>query len=438
MKAADYVASSPLPDEDRTPSPVGAAAHVVIVGAGFGGLACAKALGGGPHRVTVIDRRNYHLFVPLLYQVATAALSPADIAAPIRRVLARYRNVDTVLGEVLGVDRVVRRVRLKDGGHLPYDVLILATGSMYNYFGQDAWAEFAPGVKTIDNARAIRARLLRAFEAAEIEADPERRRRLLTTVVIGGGPTGVEMAGAVAELARFTLAKDFHRIDSKTARVILIEAAPKLLTAFPETLSQYALEALGKLGVEVRLNTKVENIEAGVVVAGGERIEAEAIVWGAGIRAAAGADWLGIAPDRLGRIAVASDLSAPGQDRVYVLGDLARLEQDGEVLPALAQVASQQGLHLGHALKRLDAAALKAGPLTLAPFRYASRGDTAVIGRSSAVFVIGRWSLKRGLAWVLWGLIHIYLLIGFDRRLSVAMQWMWRYLTTEGGARLID
>jgi NADH dehydrogenase len=422
------------PASDRTPIPVGEAPHVVIVGAGFGGLACARMLGGSGVRVTVIDRRNYHLFVPLLYQVATAALSPADIAAPIRRVLARYPNIDTVLAEVSGVDHQARQVLLADGGHIPYDALILGTGSIYNYFGHDEWAVHAPGVKTIENARDIRARLLRAFEQAETENDPARRKALLTIAVIGGGPTGVEMAGAVAELARHTLAKDFRRIDPKSAEVQLIEAGPKLLTAFPEDLPTYALKALAALNVKVRLNTQVQSIDADGLVANGERLQAATVVWGAGIRAAPAAAWLGLTPDRLGRIPVSPDLSVPGCERVYALGDLALLEQDGAPLPALAQVAKQQGEHLGRALRGLKPGAAPATP----PFRYRSRGDTAVIGRHSAVFVIGRWRLKKGPAWVMWALVHIYLLIGFDKRVLVATQWVWRYITSERGARLID
>ena len=430
----DRPAPAPDQDLDRTPASVGEAPHVVIVGAGFGGLAAAKALGRSKVRVTIVDRRNYHLFVPLLYQVATAALSPADIAAPIRQVMSAYANVDTVLGEVVGVDVAARRVRLADGGHLPYDALILATGSMYNYFGHDDWAAHAPGLKSIENARTLRARLLRAFEQAEIEPDPIRRQALLTIVVIGGGPTGVEMAGTIAELARFTLVKDFRRIDPRWARVILIEAGPRLLSAFPGELPAYAAGALAALGVEVRLETTVETIEAGAVTAGGERIAASVIVWGAGIRAQPSAAWLGAQTDRLGRIEVAADLSVPGVDRVYALGDVAGLVQDGARLPALAQVAKQQGIHLGRALRRLR----RDEPLEVPPFRYRGRGDTAIIGRSSAVFVIGPLRLTKTLAWLMWAFVHVYLLIGFDKRLSVALQWAWRYLTSERGARLID
>lgn len=428
-----------IPSPNRTPAPVGGAAHVVIVGAGFGGLSCAMALGGSRVRVTIVDRVNYHLFVPLLYQVATAALSPADIAAPVRRVMAKYPNVDTVLGEVCGVDTLGRRVMLKDGGHLPYDALVIATGSVYNYFGNDGWAEHAPGVRSIENARAIRAKLLKAFERAETEDDPVRRDALLTTVVIGGGPTGVEMAGTIAELARYTLAGDFRRIDPTWARVILIESGPRLLASFPASVQAYALKALTDIGVEVRLNTRVEAIDADGVMAGGERIAASSVIWGAGIKAAPARDWFGaMAVDRQERLMVNRDLSLPGADGVYVIGDLASFEQKGKALPALGQVAKQQGLHLGRALRR-NLPRSKAGRKMKMPrFRYRSRGDTAVIGRGAAVFVIGPIKLTKGIGWLLWGFVHVYLLIGFDRRMSVASQWVWRYLTSERGARLID
>ena len=427
------------PSPDRTPASVGEAAHVVIVGAGFGGLSCAMALGGSKVRVTIVDRVNYHLFMPLLYQVATAALSPADIAAPVRRVMAKHRNIDTVLGEVVGVDTQARRVALKDGGHLPYDALVIATGSVYNYFGNDGWARHAPGVRTIENARDIRARLLRAFEQAEIEPDPKRRDALLTIVIIGGGPTGVEMAGTIAELARHTLHGDFRRIDPRWARVILVESGSKLLAAFPPKVQAYALEALTGMGVEVRLNTRVDAIdETGVMIAG-EHIEASSVIWGAGIKAAPAREWFGaMAVDRQERLMVEPDLSLPGAPGVYAIGDLASFEQKGKALPALGQVAKQQGLHLGRALRR-RLPRIKAGKRVKMPrFRYRSRGDTAVIGRSAAVFVLGPLHLTKGIGWLLWGFVHVYLLIGFDRRLSVASQWVWRYLTSERGARLID
>lgn len=420
-------------DFDRTPAPVNGKPHVVIVGAGFAGLACARKLGGADIRVTVVDRRNYHLFVPLLYQVATAALSPAEISSPIRGVLARHSNIDIIMAEVSGVDREARRLLLADGGYVPYDVLILATGSAYNYFGHDEWAAHAPGLKTIENARTIRADLLRAFEEAETCNDPERRKALLTTVVVGGGPTGVEMAGAIAELARYTLAKDFRRIDPSSASVILIEAGQKILTAFPEPLPTYALNRLRHVGVEVRLGAMVEAIDADGVTASGERIPAANVIWGAGIRASAGAAWIGAEADRIGRIRVNPDLSVPGHPEIYALGDVAAFEQDGGFVPALAQVARQQGEHLGKEIRRT----LGRGG-AVKPYRYETRGDTAVIGRHAAVYAYKGLKMKGPLAWIFWAIVHVFLLIGVDKRILVATEWVWRYLTYERGARLID
>lgn len=419
----------PAADLDRTPQPDAGRRHIVIIGGGFGGLACAKALAGAEAHVTLVDRRNHHLFQPLLYQVSTAALSPADIAAPIRRVLARARNVDVVLGEVDGVDVPAQRVRLAGGGYLPFDQLVLATGSVYNYFGHPEWAAFAPAPKSIADARAIRARLLKAFEDAESCAEPGRRAALLTIVVVGGGPTGVEMAGTVAELARYTLRGDFRRIDPAAARVVLVEAGPRLLAAFPEALGRYAARALERLGVEVRLGSAVACIDADGVMVAGERIDARTVVWGAGIRAAQGAEWVGGTDDRGGRIPVEANLAVVGHDDIYALGDVALFCQDGEPLPALAQVAQQQGHHLGRALRK---------PGTPPPYRYRSKGDTAVIGRHAAVYVYGRLKLTGRIAWLLWSIVHIYLLIGFERRALVMLQWVWRYFTFERGARLID
>jgi NADH dehydrogenase len=422
--------ASPAANLDRTPAPVDGRRHVVIVGGGFGGLACAKALAGSDIRVTVIDRRNHHLFQPLLYQVSTAALSPADIAVPIRRVLADARNIDVVLAEVTAVETGARRVVLADGGYVPYDDLVLATGSAYNYFAHPEWAALAPAPKSIGDARRIRARLLKSFEDAESCAEPGRREALLTTVIVGGGPTGVEMAGAAAELARLSLRDDFRRIDPTAARTILVEAGPRLLPAFPEDIGAYASDALKRLGVEVRLNTPVERIEDDGVQLAGAWLAAGTVIWGAGIRAAPAAIWLGQAGDRLGRIAVADDLSVPGVPGVYALGDVALMWQGEQPLPALAQVAQQQGRHLG--------LMLRAGGARKSNFRFQNRGDTAVIGRHAAVFVSGRWRLRGRLAWLLWAVIHVYLLIGFERRLLVATQWVWRYFTFERGARLID
>lgn len=403
--------------------------RVVIIGGGFGGLACARALSGSDVEVTLVDKRNHHLFQPLLYQVSTAALSPADIAIPIRRVLAKARNVRVLLAEVSGIDTAARHVLFLDGDRLPFDQLVIATGSAYNYFAHPEWEPLAPAPKTIRDARTIRARLLQAFEAAERTDDARRRRELLTFVVVGGGPTGVEMAGTIAELARHTLKGNFRRIDPASARVILAEAAPRLLGAFPENLGIYAAGALQKLGVEVRLGCAVQSIDAAGVDLGGERLPGATIVWGAGIRAAEGADWLGRTDDRSGRIVVGPDLQVPGFEGVYALGDVACLEQDGAQLPGLAQVAQQQGRHLGREL-RLRAAAR--------PFRYRSRGDTAVIGRHAAVYSFGRWQMKGRLAWLLWAIVHVFLLIGFEQRSIVMFQWIWRYFTFERGARLID
>lgn len=408
--------------------------HIVIVGAGFAGLACAQRLGGAQGRVTIIDRRNYHLFVPLLYQVATAALSPADIAEPIRRILRRHRNVGVVMGEVINVDTVGQRVQFADGHGIDYDILVLAPGSSFNYFGHDEWAQHAPGLRTIADARTLRSRLLCAFELAELEPDPGRQRALMTTVIVGGGPTGVEMAGAIAELARFTLIRDFRHIDPASARILLVEAGPEILAAFPKQLRHYALRRLERLGVEVMRGQAVESIDRDGVTIADERISAGNVVWGAGIRAADAGRWLGVECDRIGRVAVNPDLAVPGLSNVYVMGDNALcLDPDtGQPLPALAQVAQQQGRHLGVQLKRHLA---RATPI--APFRFRDRGNTAIIGRNAAIFDFGRWRLKGRVAWLLWAFVHFYLLIGFERRALVSLQWLWRYATFESGARLI-
>lgn len=422
-----------MPSIDRTPIPAEGQAHVVVIGAGFAGLACAGALGGTSIRVTVIDRHNYHLFVPLLYQVATAALSPADIAEPIRKILNRHRNIDVVMGEAVGIDMTDRRVRLADGSFVPFDRLVVATGSAYSYFGHDDWAEHAPGLKTIENARRIRARLLTSFEQAETIDDPARQQALMTSIVVGGGPTGVEMAGAIAELARHALRRDFRRIDPASARVLLVEAGPRLLPAFPEDLADYARERLERLGVQVVTGQSVERVAADGVAIAGRFVPAGTIVWGAGVEASPAGRWLGVETDRLGRIPVAPDLSVPGLDGVYALGDTALALEDGrKPLPGLAQVAKQQGTHLGRALA---ADILRGEPIP--PFRFHDRGNTAIIGRNAAVFDFGRHHLKGRIAWLLWAIVHVYLLTGFDKRILVTTQWLWRYLTYQRGARLI-
>jgi NADH dehydrogenase len=407
--------------------------HVVIVGAGFGGLACARRLGGSAARVTVIDRRNYHLFVPLLYQVATAALSPADIARPIRRMVARHRNISVVLGEVIGIDVDTRLIRVADAPDIQFDILIVATGSTYSYFGHDDWAQAAPGPRSIAEARTIRTKLLLAFERAEITNDLDERSRLLTTVVVGGGPTGVEMAGAVAELTRHSLARDFRNIDPTAARILLVEAGPRLLPAFPQSLSDYARESLERLGVTILTGQSVDDVRPGEVTIDGRRERAGCIIWGAGVKASPVARWLGVAPDGAGRVPVNPDLSAVGFDGVYVIGDSAALAGvDGRPLPALAQVAHQQGRHLGRALRK----SLADGK-PLPAFRFRSRGNTAIVGRNAAVFDFGWLRLKGRIGWMLWAIVHIYLLTGFENRLLVAVHWFWLYLTYERGARLI-
>ncbi|MGY2050937.1 NAD(P)/FAD-dependent oxidoreductase [Methylobacterium sp. JK268] len=421
----------PLSDVRST----GAGHHVVIVGGGFGGLAVAQELAGAPGiRVTLVDRRNHHLFQPLLYQVATAVLAPGEVAEPIRRILSRARNVQVLLGEVDGVDREGRRVLLRDGGAIAYDTLVLATGATHSYFGHPEWEGLAPGLKTLDDARAIRARVLLAFEQAERAADPAARERLTTFVVIGGGPTGVEMAGAIAGLARHALARDFRSIDPTKARILLVEAAPRILGTFPEDLSAYATRALEGLGVTVLTRSPVEDIDEAGVTVSGRHIPAAVIVWGAGVRASPAGRWLGVETDRAGHVPVGPDLAVAGVAGVYALGDVALAHaQDGSPLPGLAQVAHQQGHYLGRALR----ARIASGQVP-APFRFRSRGNLAVIGRNSAVVQWDSLKLKGFPAWLVWGVAHVYLLVGFQNRLVVTLRWLWAYATHQRGARLIS
>jgi NADH dehydrogenase len=407
--------------------------RVVIVGAGFAGLACARALGGSAARVTIVDRRNFHLFVPLLYQVATAVLSPADIAQPVRRILARFKNVEVIMAEVTGLDLGSRRILLRDAPALVFDKLVLAAGSSYSYFGHDDWAPLAPGLKTIEDAQAIRASLLYGFERAELCTDEAEQRALITTFVVGGGPTGVEMAGSIAELARYALARDFRHVRPYAARIVLVEAGPRILANFPEELARHARERLERLGVEIWTGQPVEEIAPGRVRIGGEWNRAGTIVWGAGIEAAPAAAWVPGERDRIGRIMVAPDLSVPGHPDLFVIGDMAHAtDAEGKPLPGLAQVAQQQGLHLGWAL-----AANIASGTTLPPFKFRDRGNTAIVGRNAAVFDFGRRRLTGFPAWLLWALVHVYLLVGFEKRLIVTLQWLWSYVTYQRGARLI-
>jgi NADH:ubiquinone reductase (H+-translocating) len=405
--------------------------RLVIVGAGFGGLSLAKDLAGAPIDVTLIDRHNYHLFQPLLYQVATAALAPSDIAFPIRGILRRAANIRVELAEVSAVD-TVRRLVVADGREVPYDLLVIATGARHAYFGHDDWAPFAPGLKRIDDATYLRQRILVAFEEAEVEPDEMRRRDLLTFAVVGGGPTGVEMAGAIAELAHKALARDFRVIDPRSARIVLVEAADRLLTAFPADLSEAARRALEKLGVEVRLGQAVTGCDAHGIAAGGERIEARTIIWAAGVMASPAGRWLGAETDRAGRVKVAADLSLPGHPDIFVIGDTAHVEgADGLLLPGIATVAKQQGHYLAKLVR-----ARVAGK-AIAPFRYRDLGILATIGRSHAVARFGRIHIKGFIGWLVWLVAHIYFLIGFRNRLSVALDWAWNYVTFQRGTRLI-
>lgn len=408
--------------------------RVIIVGGGFGGLACAAALGGADIEVTVVDRRNHNLFQPLLYQVATAALSPADIAEPIRKSLGRYRNIEVLMAEVEGIDAAAGRILLKQGAPIRYDHLVIATGSKYNYFGNEAWPELAPGLKTLREARQIRQRLLSAFERAELLDDPAARRALLTSVIVGGGPTGVEMAGAISELGRYMIARDFRNLAHDEPRVLLVEAGPRILAAFAEKLSTYAAGYLAKVGVEIRTRCSVTAITKDSVTIAGEVVPAGTVVWGAGVKPSEAGRWLGLGDKTGGKVPVRADLSVEGFAHIYAIGDTAyALGEDGQPLPALAQVAKQQGIHIGKGLKRkiLDGESVPA-------FRFRNRGNTAVIGRHAAVFDFGTWQMKGRLAWFFWAFIHVYLLVSFEKRLLVSLQWVWRYITKQRGARIID
>ena len=405
--------------------------RVVIVGAGFGGLSAAKALAGTDFDVTVVDQHNYHLFQPLLYQVATAGLSPADIASPIRGILATAQNINVVLGKVSGVDTGQREV-IAEGRRIPFDHLVLATGAQHAYFGHGEWAAHAPGLKTIDDATYIRRRILLAFEKAETETDPAERARHLNFVIVGGGPTGVEMAGAIAELANRALAKDFRSIDPRSARILLVEAAPRLLTPFDPPLSEAARISLEQLGVTVRLGTAVTALDAQGVSIGTERVEAATVIWAAGVMASPAGQWLGAETDRAGRVKVAPDLSVPGHPDIFVIGDTAALDDaNGDPLPGVAPVAKQQGQYVAALL----VARQKGG--TVAPFRYRDFGSLATIGRKRAIIQIGRFKLKGFIAWVMWCFAHIYYLIGFRNRFVVAISWLWNYITFQRATRLI-
>ena len=412
------------------------ALRVVIVGGGFGGLGAAKALRKTGAQVILVDRQNHHLFQPLLYQVATSVLSPGQIASPIRGILRKQRNTTVILGEVTGVDSDRRRVFVdsvdREGVALEYDYLILATGASHSYFGHDEFARFAPGLKSLADAVSIRNHILRAFEQAEAEEDPKRHRDLLTFVLVGAGPTGVEMAGALAILVRSTLPSEFRRIDPSLARIVLVDMAPRVLGPFAESLSAAAQTRLDQLGVEVRLGHGAELIDADGVTVGGERIASKTVIWTAGVAPSPAGKWLKAPTDRAGRVRVQPDLSVPGHPEIFVVGDTASLDQDGHPLPGVAQVAMQQGRYAGTVIHRRIA-----GESASPPFRYFDKGTMAVVGKGFAVLQSGRLRLSGFLAWLAWAAIHLQFLAQSSLRVSVFLQWVWTYVTGQRSARLI-
>ena len=407
-------------------------AQIVVVGAGFAGLSAVKALSKTDADITLIDRRNHHLFQPLLYQVATAALSPNQIASPVRSIVRRQRNVSVILEEALGVDRAARQVILRDRA-VPYDFLVLATGARHAYFGHDDWEDHAPGLKALEDANAIREKILLAFERAELSPPGPARDAALSFVIIGGGPTGVELAGAIAELSKRALACDFRRTRCSDPRVVLVEAGPRLLPSFSPQISGYALKSLVKRGVDVRLGAPVSEIGDRRCKIGDETVYADTIIWAAGVRASPVAEWLGSGRDRAGRAEVRDDLSIESAPEIFVIGDTASAAgADGKPVPGLAPAAKQQGAYVGRVIaNRL------AGKPAPAPFRYMDFGSLATIGRNDAVAEFGGVKLTGFLAWLFWCVIHIYFLIGFRNRIVVTLDWMWSYVTLERGARLI-
>ncbi len=405
--------------------------HVVIIGCGFGGLAAAKVLGKAPVRVTVVDRTNHHLFQPLLYQVATAGLAAPAIAAPIRHILRHRRNITVLLGEVARVEPAAKRILLEDGSTLEYDALIVAAGATHSYFGHDEWAPHAPGLKTLDDAFEIRSRVLMAYERAERETDPARREASLTFVIVGAGPTGVELAGTLTEIARHTLRAQFRNFDTRRARVVLVEAGDRVLPSFPDDLSDKARKQLERLGVEVQLQTRVTGIDArGVTLANG-RIDARTVLWAAGVAGSPLAKTLGAPLDRAGRVQVEKDLTIPGRDDLYVIGDLAAVSFEGKQVPGVAQAAKQ----MGQTAARNIVHRLRGEPAE--PFRYRDYATLATIGRESAVAVMGRLKLSGTIAWLFWLFLHVFFLIGFRNRLMVMTDWAWAYFTFQRNARIV-
>jgi NADH dehydrogenase len=406
--------------------------HVVIVGGGFGGLECALGLKGAPVKITLVDRRNHHLFQPLLYQVATASLATSEIAWPIRHLMRDRSEVTTLFATVCGVDADNKRVLLDDGDTLAYDTLVLATGARHAYFGRDEWEPFAPGLKTLEDATTLRRRILVAFERAEREPDPEKCAALQTFVIIGAGPTGVELAGTIAELARETLPPDFRNIDTHQARVVLIEAGPRVLAGFADDLSAYAQRALESIGVEVILGQAVTECSADGVVYDGKRLQARTLIWAAGVRASPAAEWLNAAADRAGRLQVLPDLTVPGHPDIFAIGDTITIaDSQGKPVPGIAPAAKQQGRYVATSIKaRLSGQTTK-------PFRYSHSGSLAQIGKRKAVIDFGAIKLRGTIAWWIWGIAHIYFLIGLRNRLSVAISWLWIHARNQRAARLI-
>jgi NADH dehydrogenase FAD-containing subunit len=410
--------------------------HIVVVGGGFGGLAAAKALKHTPTRVTLIDRTNHHLFQPLLYQVATSELTPGNIASPIRGILRNQKNLTVLLGEVTSVDKERKCVFVNSadrrGVPLSYDSLILATGVRHSYFGHDEFEEFAPGLKNLADAVLVRNKILAAFELAEAEEDPKRHQDLLTFVLVGGGPTGVEMAGAIAVLVRNTLQREFRRIDPATARIILVDRGNRILGTFSEELSSAALRRLEELGVEVRLGQGVDQIDQNGVTVAGERIASKTVIWTAGVAPSPAGKWLDAETDRAGRVRVQQNLTVPGHPEIFVIGDTSTLDQDGKPLPGVAQVAMQQGRYAGKVIRsRL------AGSAAPAPFRYFDKGNMAVVGKGFAVLQSGKICLSGLFAWFAWAAVHLEFLAQSSLRVSVFVQWVWTYITGQRGSRLI-
>ena len=410
--------------------------RIIIVGGGFGGLAAAKALRKTPAEVILIDRSNHHLFQPLLYQVATAVLTPSQIATPIRTILRNHKNVTVIMGEVTGVDKEQKQVRVSDADRqavpVAYDYLILASGATHSYFGHNEFEEFAPGMKSVADAVSSRNKILQAFEQAEAEEDPSRHRDLLTFVLIGAGPTGVEMAGALAILIRGSLKSEFRRINPASARIVLVDMAPRVLPPFSEDLSGAAKRRLEKLGVEVRLGHSVDRIDADGIVVGGERIPSKTVIWTAGVAPSPAGKWLKVETDRAGRVRVQNDVTVPGHPEIFVVGDTASFEENGKPLPGVAQVAMQQGRYAGKVLHTRITGSTPPGP-----FSYFDKGNMAVVGKGFAVLQSHKLRVSGFGAWLAWALVHLQFLATSSLRLTVFLQWVWTYFTGQRGSRLI-